>query len=180
MEGTPLSGILHINSPWNRANRLSMHIFQEWYCDMMVKMVTVKPPKLFYALWEIVKHVMNENTQKKLAIVMKHEDLLEIIDPKCVPVSYGGEMRDTSGDGIDPESCMRLARPITEKDYWEKGQVWRELKITPEPEWKVEHIRPKSIFTLTRKALSAGIKMGWQFKVNGEITFAIRFEEKGI
>ncbi len=171
---------MQIDSPYRRADRIATHIAENWYMEVMAKAVTVKPPKLFYVLWGLLKRTMSENMREKFTVVMNNEELLEIIDPKFLPVSYGGEMRDTSDpDGIDPESCMRLARPITEKDYWEKGRVWRDLKVSPVPEWTTDDIRPKSAFTLTKLAPRAGVKIGWQFQVDDEITFAILFEDSG-
>lgn len=167
-ENMSFSNYLHIHSPWNRANKLGMHIFQEWYCNVMNKILLIRPPRLFHVMWGVVKHIMNENTQKKLAIITHNEQIEEIIPKSHIPQAYGGDYTPPISSKNDMKTAMVKARSITETDHYKVGKVWRLLKINELEDFVEAYIKPKSVFTVTKEC-EKRCKIGWQFYVNGEI-----------
>ncbi|KAJ3261786.1 cytosolic factor, phosphatidylinositol/phosphatidylcholine transfer protein [Boothiomyces macroporosus] len=77
------------------------NITSSYYPDCLGKCVVINAPKYFTVIWSIVKLMLDPRTISKVTILGSdyQKFLLKYIDPKHLPVEYGGECDCEGGCG---------------------------------------------------------------------------------
>ncbi|ETE60225.1 SEC14-like protein 2, partial [Ophiophagus hannah] len=80
--------------------RKILAMFEENYPESLKHLFVIKAPKLFPIAYNMVKHVLSEDTRRKLIILGANwkEVLQKYIDPAEIPVIYGGTLTDPDGN----------------------------------------------------------------------------------
>lgn len=74
-------------------------IDQTYYPERMGKMVMIRAPHLFYAIWKIITPLLDKVTKEKITILGDdYEDtLIELIGADALPIVYGGNCSCSGG-----------------------------------------------------------------------------------
>jgi hypothetical protein len=89
------------------------YIDDNYYPERLGQMFVVNPPRIFPILWNIVKHWLDQVTQRKIFIIRKGPEtattLLEHIDSDQLPLEYGGTCHTcpTSPDCIPIDDSIK-------------------------------------------------------------------------
>ena len=80
-----------------------------FYPEMLKQALIINAPMVFPIIWNIVKHVFDERTRKKIKIVSGNptELLIEHIPTKHVPAALGGTAKGGSDGTGNPEGIYR-------------------------------------------------------------------------
>lgn len=92
-------------------------IGQNYYPEVMGKMMIVNAPYMFSGIWKIVSGMIDENTRKKIDVLSEKESvpkIMEVIEPRYVPKSLGGTCN------CDVACHLRDYGPWNEKCGWQK------------------------------------------------------------
>ncbi|KAG8146139.1 hypothetical protein E2320_012529 [Naja naja] len=75
-------------------------MFEENFPESLKHLFIIKAPKLFPIAYNMVKHILSEDTRRKLIILGANwkEDLQKYIDPAEIPMIYGGTLTDPDGN----------------------------------------------------------------------------------
>jgi len=164
MSGVKIGDFLNPNSPLMKINKLSMGLFQDYFCDILFKIYLINAPSLFTVAWDVVKHFMNKNTQAKfIPLGSNYEEVLRAnIDVNILPVRYGGTKRDDSGL-VNPETLCFEPVKITEADFFVAKKF---------DDWEVAHIKVGGKFEI-KKIIEKPSTLQWQYWSNSDIDFAV-------
>jgi len=187
MHGIHFGDFINPHAPHMKLASLVMNLQQDCYCDMLHQVVCVRVPGFISVLWEIMKKLMPEATQKKFIMYTEHkypQHIFDHIHHSVVPVYYGGQWREDGpidpqlGDlRMDAEKCCSIPQPVAESEYVKSS--W-----TPK-EWTVHYIRPKQTFTVVKSVkqkeplVPLNTMLRWQFETNANVEFAVYYEKTG-
>ncbi|XP_007445010.2 SEC14-like protein 2, partial [Python bivittatus] len=93
-------GLRHLWKPAVDVYRELLAMFEANYPECLKHLFVIKAPKLFPVAYNLVKHLLSEDTRKKLIVLGANwkEDLHKYIDPAEIPVLYGGTLTDPDGN----------------------------------------------------------------------------------
>ncbi|UPR02282.1 CRAL/TRIO domain-containing protein [Chloropicon primus] len=89
---------------------------QDNYPEMMGNMIIINAPYIFKVIFNMIKPMLSPRTQSKITVLGTRymDQLLEYVDPSCIPENIGGTSKYTIFDDIGPWS--ELAPSITTKE----------------------------------------------------------------
>ena len=90
-----------------------VQFYEANYPEFLRRVFVINAPKIFALLYSMMKPFMHEKTRNKVHIysydaAQWKAALLEDIDPKELPVCYGGTMTDPDGN----PNCVTMANPF--------------------------------------------------------------------
>ncbi|NXW81796.1 S14L2 protein, partial [Alopecoenas beccarii] len=93
-------GLKHLWKPAIDTYGEILSMFEENYPDSLKRLLIIKAPKIFPVAYNLVKHLLSEDTRKKVMVLGSNwkEVLQRYIDPEQIPVEYGGTLTDPDGD----------------------------------------------------------------------------------
>ncbi|KAL7986721.1 hypothetical protein Chor_013004 [Crotalus horridus] len=93
-------GLKHLWKPAVEVYIELLGMFEDNFPESLKYLFIIKAPKLFPVAYNMVKHILSEDTRKKLIILGANwkEDLHKYIDPAEIPVIYGGALTDPDGN----------------------------------------------------------------------------------
>ncbi|NXI51588.1 S14L2 protein, partial [Chloroceryle aenea] len=93
-------GLKHLWKPAVDIYGELLTMFEENYPESLKRLFIVKAPKIFPVAYNLVKHLLSEDTRKKVVVLGSNwkEVLQKYIDPDQLPVEYGGTLTDPDGD----------------------------------------------------------------------------------
>ncbi|KAL2914177.1 cytosolic factor, phosphatidylinositol/phosphatidylcholine transfer protein [Polyrhizophydium stewartii] len=88
LKGVPLAAFNQVRKVLQTLSAIA----QNYYPETMGRMFIVNAPTLFTAVWAVIKGMLDENTVAKISVLGSayQKQLLEAIDPSCLPASLGG------------------------------------------------------------------------------------------
>uniref|UniRef100_A0A914WB03 CRAL-TRIO domain-containing protein n=1 Tax=Plectus sambesii TaxID=2011161 RepID=A0A914WB03_9BILA len=169
-----VSDYLNPLSPYFKLWKLRSDIWQDWYPDMVQKIIIVNPPRLVGTLWGLVKLFLNEHNRSLLMIVSSHREIEKYIDSHLIPVAYGGKFKEN--DPITDDSCCSKRKKITPADYYQNNEHYMK-KLGERPPTKHHDFAPATKLAVGVN-VSEGQSLLWDFYVNSEVEFSIRLVRK--
>ena len=102
-------GTKHVWTIGIRAFKIVAAVPYFFYPEMLKQALIINAPMVFPIIWNIVKHVFDERTRKKIKIVSGNptELLIEHIPTKHVPAALGGTAKGGSDGTGNPEGIYR-------------------------------------------------------------------------
>ncbi|NXG49632.1 S14L2 protein, partial [Psilopogon haemacephalus] len=93
-------GLKHLWKPAVDIYGELLTMFEENYPESLKRLFIVKAPKIFPVAYNLVKHLLSEDTRKKVVVLGSNwkEELQKYIDPSQIPVEYGGTLTDPDGN----------------------------------------------------------------------------------
>ncbi|KAL5478140.1 hypothetical protein EMCRGX_G025029 [Ephydatia muelleri] len=102
-------------------------VFQHHYPERSHRILAVKAPRIFPALYNVVKRFIDENTKSKIVVLGANwkEELLQYISPDQLPQAYGGTRCEpdpmctnfiTVGGDIPPEYYLTNLTETSKED----------------------------------------------------------------
>ncbi|NXY82281.1 S14L2 protein, partial [Alcedo cyanopectus] len=93
-------GLKHLWKPAVDIYGELLTMFEENYPESLKRLFVVKAPKIFPVAYNLVKHLLSEDTRKKVVVLGSNwkEVLQKYIAPDQIPVEYGGTLTDPDGD----------------------------------------------------------------------------------
>ncbi len=85
----------HLNplSACNKVFQARALIWQDFYPEMMQRIVIANPPYFLGLIWTVIRHLLNEQAQKLLFFAHKKDAIFSVIDRRLVPVAFGGDFK---------------------------------------------------------------------------------------
>lgn len=129
--------------------------------ETMSKMILVNVPKVFSALWTVIKGWLDARTASKVELYSStksgHKRLLELVDADQLPSDYGGTATDT--EEILKQSIVGEEKRIETKNFYVRTNQTHTLEIKDGEYCEVE-IFARSVtgskFSLIEKAKKGG------------------------
>uniref|UniRef100_A0A670ZPK9 SEC14 like lipid binding 2 n=1 Tax=Pseudonaja textilis TaxID=8673 RepID=A0A670ZPK9_PSETE len=165
-------GLKHLWKPGVDVYIELLAMFEDNFPECLKHLFVIKAPRLFPIAYNMVKHILSEDTRKKLIILGANwkEDLQKYIDPAEIPMMYGGTLTDPDGNP-KCESKICLGGDVPPKYY-----VRNQLKQ------KYEHslmVNRGSSQQLEYEILFPGCILRWQFMSEGsDIGFGVYLKTK--
>uniref|UniRef100_A0A914VGD9 CRAL-TRIO domain-containing protein n=1 Tax=Plectus sambesii TaxID=2011161 RepID=A0A914VGD9_9BILA len=168
----------HLNplSPCNKVFKTRAIIWQEFYPDMIRRIVVVNPPYFVGMIWTVIRFLLNEHAQKLLFFAHKKDGIFEVLDPQVTPVAFGGQLKDTTG-WSDRDDCCNERKAINESQFYVDGTIWKSLGIDT-PHSETISIKPNKVYALTR-IVDEPTVIAWHFWANGEVDFGVSKVNEG-
>ncbi|KAM9306367.1 SEC14-like protein 2 [Pholidichthys leucotaenia] len=93
-------GLKHMWKPAIDTYGEVLTMFENHYPEGLKRLFIIKAPRLFPMAYNLIKHFICEETQRKIIVVGSNwqEMLRKHIDPDQLPVIYGGTLTDPDGD----------------------------------------------------------------------------------
>ncbi|XP_039188544.1 SEC14-like protein 2 [Crotalus tigris] len=165
-------GLKHFWKPAVEVYIELLGMFEDNFPESLKYLFIIKAPKLFPVAYNMVKHILSEDTRKKLIILGANwkEDLHKYIDPAEIPVIYGGALTDPDGNPkCETKICFGGDVP---KTYYMQDQLKQQY----------EHsvmVNRGSSQQLEYEILFPGCVLRWQFMSDGaDIGFGIYLKTK--
>ncbi|XP_023682121.1 SEC14-like protein 2 isoform X2 [Paramormyrops kingsleyae] len=165
-------GLKHLWKPAIEAYGEVLTMFEENYPEGLKRLFLIKAPKLFPVAYNLVKHLLCEDTRQKVNILGDEwpEVLREHIDPDQLPVAYGGNLTDPDGD---PRCRTKIKYGgVVPKSYYKQDcvKVQYDQSIT---------ISRGSSHQLEYEILFPGSVLRWQFMSEGaDVGFGVFMKTK--
>jgi hypothetical protein len=83
----------------------TVRIGQDYFPDVVKRIVVIRAPRVFSLIWNIVQHFLDEGTRDKVQIVSEKDTLKMLtryIDRKWIPQELGGDCSIKSNPGCEP------------------------------------------------------------------------------
>ncbi|KAM6422845.1 SEC14-like protein 2 isoform 2-T2 [Liasis olivaceus] len=147
-------------------------MFEENYPECLKHLFVIKAPKLFPVAYNLVKHLLSEDTRKKLIVLGANwkEDLHKYIDPAEIPVLYGGTLTDPDGN------------PKCETKINHGGDIPKKYYVRDQLKQQYEHsviVNRGSTQQLEYEILFPSCVLRWQFMSDGaDIGFGVYLKTK--
>ncbi|KAM6422638.1 SEC14-like protein 2 isoform 3-T4 [Liasis olivaceus] len=165
-------GLRHLWKPAVDVYRELLAMFEENYPECLKHLFIIKAPKLFPVAYNLVKHLLSEDTRKKLIVLGANwkEDLHKYIDPAEIPVLYGGTLTDPDGN------------PKCETKINHGGDVPKKYYVRDQLKQQYEHsviVNRGSTQQLEYEILFPSCVLRWQFMSDGaDIGFGVYLKTK--
>uniref|UniRef100_A0ACB8FYP1 Uncharacterized protein n=1 Tax=Sphaerodactylus townsendi TaxID=933632 RepID=A0ACB8FYP1_9SAUR len=165
-------GLKHLWKPAVEAYGELLAMFEENYPESLRRIFVVKAPRLFPIAYNLVKHLLSEDTRNKIVVLGSNwkEVLLKHIDPDQLPVEYGGTLTDPDGN---PKCRTKL-------NYG--GEVPKKYYVTDQLKQQYEHavmVNRGSSHQVEYEILFPNCVLRWQFMSDGsDIGFGIYLKTK--
>ncbi|XP_062999800.1 SEC14-like protein 2 [Elgaria multicarinata webbii] len=165
-------GLRHLWKPAVEAYGELLGMYEDNYPESLKRLFVIKAPRLFPVAYNLVKHFLSEDTRKKLVVLGANwkEILQKYIDPKEIPVEYGGTLTDPDGD---PKCKTKL-------NYG--GEVPKKYYVRDQLKQQYEHsvmVNRGSSQQVEYEILFPGCVLRWQFMSDGaDIGFGIYLKTK--
>ncbi|KAF7238444.1 SEC14-like protein 2 [Varanus komodoensis] len=93
-------GLKHLWKPGIDMYGELISLLEDNYPESLKRIFIIKAPRLFPVAFNLVKHLLSEDTRKKMVVLGANwkEILHNHIDPSEIPVHYGGTRTDPDGD----------------------------------------------------------------------------------
>ncbi|NWX47318.1 S14L2 protein, partial [Steatornis caripensis] len=123
-------GLKHLWKPAVDTYGELLTMFEENYPESLKRLFIVKAPKIFPVAYNLVKHFLSEDTRKKVVVLGSNwkEVLQKYIDPKQIPVEYGGTLTDPDGDPKCP-SKINYGGDVPQR-YYVRDQLAQQYEHT--------------------------------------------------
>ncbi|NXN14212.1 S14L2 protein, partial [Indicator maculatus] len=123
-------GLKHLWKPAVDIYGELLTMFEDNFPEGLKRLFIVKAPKIFPVAYNLVKHLLSEETRKKVAVLGSNwkEELQKYIDPSQIPVEYGGTMTDPDGNPKCP-SKINYGGEIP-KQYYVRDQLAQQYDHT--------------------------------------------------
>ncbi|KAL2092133.1 hypothetical protein ACEWY4_011931 [Coilia grayii] len=160
-------GMRHLWKPAIDTYTEVLTMFEDNYPEGLKRLFVIKAPKIFPVAYNLVKHFLSENTQRKIFVLGANwkEVLQRHIDPEQLPAVYGGKLTDPDGD---PRCRTRIKYG---------GQVPRSYYVRESMNVKYENvvsISRGSSHQLEYEVLLPGSVLRWQFSTEeADIGFGV-------
>ncbi|KAJ7309541.1 hypothetical protein JRQ81_007589 [Phrynocephalus forsythii] len=165
-------GLKHLWKPAVEAYSELLSMFEENFPESLKRIFVIKAPKLFPVAYNLVKRFLSEDTRKKIVILGADwkEVLQKHIDPKELPVEYGGTLTDPDGD---PKCKTKLNYGgDVPKKYYMRDQLKQQYEHTTV-------VNRGSSQQMEYEILFPGCVLRWQFMSEGaDIGFGIYLKTK--
>lgn len=114
-------GTQHLNlDGWRKYSRCA-RICQDYFPEIVKRVIIVRAPWIFGRIWNIMKHCLDETFRDKIVFINASETragLVKYIDSKWVPESLGGDLR-VAGDpdcfGVLPVGRSLVPQELIDK-----------------------------------------------------------------
>ncbi|KAM6422848.1 SEC14-like protein 2 isoform 1-T1 [Liasis olivaceus] len=165
-------GLRHLWKPVVDVYGELLPMFEENYPECLKHLFVIKAPKLFPVAYNLVKHLLSEDTRKKLIVLGANwkEDLHKYIDPAEIPVLYGGTLTDPDGN------------PKCETKINHGGDVPKKYYVRDQLKQQYEHsviVNRGSTQQLEYEILFPSCVLRWQFMSDGaDIGFGVYLKTK--
>ncbi|XP_054248768.1 SEC14-like protein 2 isoform X1 [Indicator indicator] len=165
-------GLKHLWKPAVDIYGELLTMFEDNFPEGLKRLFIVKAPKIFPVAYNLVKHLLSEETRKKVAVLGSNwkEELQKYIDPSQIPVEYGGTMTDPDGNPKCP-SKINYGGEIP-KQYYVRDQLAQQYDHTAV-------VNRSSSHQVEHEILFPGCVLRWQFKSEGgDIGFGVYLKTK--
>ncbi|XP_044304871.1 SEC14-like protein 2 isoform X1 [Varanus komodoensis] len=165
-------GLKHLWKPGIDMYGELISLLEDNYPESLKRIFIIKAPRLFPVAFNLVKHLLSEDTRKKMVVLGANwkEILHNHIDPSEIPVHYGGTRTDPDGD------------PKCQSMLCYGGDVPRKYFVCDQVKQQYEHsvaVNRGSSQQLEYEILSPGCVLRWQFVSEGaDIGFGIYLKTK--
>ncbi|XP_077164082.1 SEC14-like protein 2 [Paroedura picta] len=165
-------GLKHLWKPAVEAYGELLAMFEENYPESLRRIFVIKAPRLFPVAYNLVKHLLSEDTRKKIVILGSNwkEVLNKNIEPDQLPVEYGGTLTDPDGD---PKCRSKL-------NYG--GDIPKKYYVQDQLKQKYDHsvmVSRGSSHQVEYEILFPSCVLRWQFMSEGaDIGFGIYLKTK--
>ncbi|KAJ6659068.1 hypothetical protein lerEdw1_019371 [Lerista edwardsae] len=165
-------GLKHLWKPGVDVYGELLSMFEENFPESLKGLFVIKAPRLFPVAYNLVKHLLSEDTRKKIVILGADwkEELLKHIDPSELPVEYGGTLTDPDGD---PKCKSKL-------NYG--GEVPKSYYVRDQLKQQYDHsvvVNRGSSQQVEYEILTPGCVLRWQFMSDGaDIGFGVFLKTK--
>ncbi|KAG5281348.1 hypothetical protein AALO_G00071130 [Alosa alosa] len=165
-------GMRHLWKPAIDTYTEVLTAFEDNYPEGLKRLFVIKAPKIFPVAYNLVKHFLSEDTQRKIIVLGANwkEVLQRHIDPEELPAVYGGKLTDPDGD---PRCRTRIKYG---------GQVPRSYYVLDSMNIQYENvitISRGSSHHLEYEMLIPGSVLRWQFASDGaDIGFGVFMKAK--
>ncbi|XP_060105585.1 SEC14-like protein 2 [Heteronotia binoei] len=165
-------GLKHLWKPAVEAYGDLLAMFEENYPESLRRIFVIKAPRLFPVAYNLVKHLLSEDTRKKIMVLGSNwkEVLHKHIDPDQIPVEYGGTLTDPDGD---PKCRSKL-------NYG--GDVPKKYYVRDQLKQQYDHsvmVNRGSSHQVEYEILFPGCVLRWQFMSEGaDIGFGVYLKTK--
>ncbi|XP_054851887.1 SEC14-like protein 2 [Eublepharis macularius] len=165
-------GLKHLWKPAVDAYGDLLAMFEENYPESLRRIFVIKAPRLFPVAYNLVKHLLSEDTRNKIVILGSNwkEVLRKHIDPDQIPVEYGGTLTDPDGD---PKCRTKL-------NYG--GDVPKKYYVQDQLKQQYDHsviVNRGSSHQVEYEILFPGCVLRWQFMSEGaDIGFGVYLKTK--
>ncbi|XP_040504197.1 SEC14-like protein 2 isoform X3 [Gallus gallus] len=147
-------------------------MFEENYPESLKCMFIVKAPRILPVAYNLVKHILSEDTRKKVMVLGSNwkEVLQKYIDPSQIPVEYGGTLTDPDGNPKCP-SKINYGGDVP-KQYYVRDQLAQPYEHTVV-------VNRGSSHQVEYEILAPGCVLRWQFKSEGaDVGFGVYLKTK--
>ncbi|XP_053136456.1 SEC14-like protein 2 [Hemicordylus capensis] len=160
-------GLKHLWKPGVDVYTELLGLFEDNFPESLKRLFIIKAPRLFPVAYNLVKHILSEDTRNKIVILGANwkEVLQKHIDPQELPVEYGGTLTDPDGN---PKCKTKL-------NYG--GEVPKEYYMQDQLKEQYEHsvvVNRGSSQQMEYEILFPSCVLRWQFKSEGgDIGFGV-------
>uniref|UniRef100_A0AAY4AWV9 SEC14-like protein 2 n=1 Tax=Denticeps clupeoides TaxID=299321 RepID=A0AAY4AWV9_9TELE len=166
-------GLKHLWKPAIETYGDILTMYENNYPEGLKRVCLIKAPKLFPIAYNLIKHFLCEETRRKIMVLGGNwKDVLqEYIDPKQLPVAYGGQLTDPDGDPM----CKTMINygGVVPRSYY----IQESIKVEYE---KSVTIGRGSSHHVELEVLFPGSVLRWQFASDGaDIGFGVFMKTKG-
>ncbi|XP_053135459.1 SEC14-like protein 2 [Hemicordylus capensis] len=165
-------GLKHLWKPAVEAYIELLTMFEDNYPESLKRVFIIKAPRLFPVAYNLVKHFLSEDTRNKIIILGGNwkEVLQKHIDPKEIPVEYGGTLTDPDGNPkCQTKICYGGEVP---KKYYVRDQVKQQYENSVV-------VNRGSSHQMEYEILFPGCVLSWQFmSEGGDVGFGVFLKTK--
>ncbi|KFQ34504.1 SEC14-like 2, partial [Merops nubicus] len=165
-------GLKHLWKPAVDVYSELLTMFEENYPETLKHLFIVKAPRIFPVAYNLVKHLLSEDTRKKVEVLGSNwkEVLQKYIDPDQIPVEYGGTLTDPNGDP-KCQSKINYGGDVP-KRYYVRDQLAQQYEHTVV-------VNRGSSHQVEYEILFPGCVLRWQFRSEGaDVGFGVYLKTK--
>ncbi|KAF8354719.1 hypothetical protein PRIPAC_96342 [Pristionchus pacificus] len=134
MEGASVAPYMSLNSAINNLMQARIHIWIDFYSELLRHVVIVNPPRLLAMIWKVASFILPSRVHSRFHFATRcPQQLLPFLSLEAIPTGLGGSWKPPGEGKFEGNGCVKGA-PITESDELEVKKFWRDLGVMDLPE----------------------------------------------
>ncbi|GMT07403.1 hypothetical protein PENTCL1PPCAC_29577 [Pristionchus entomophagus] len=134
MEGASVAPYMSLNSAINNLMQARIHIWIDFYSELLRHVVIINPPRLLAMIWKVASFILPSRVHSRFHFASRYpQQLLPFLSLSAIPIGLGGTWKPPGEGKYEGNGCVKAA-PITDSDDLDVKKFWRDAGVTDLPD----------------------------------------------